>query len=89
MTLQRISVNGSTMLDAKIERNQEAVLILVVTCNDQGTKTLANGGDLDYSKFSLRGGMVVTGSEALALKDRVIESGQAADLETVNGGDSS
>ncbi len=81
----KVNVSGSTVLDGKMTLEDQVVIVLVGPVTKEGTIIQATAGRVETRTISVNDALVLTGSEAKEMAQRVLDENQETDLTVING----
>lgn len=83
---QKVNVSGSTVIDAKLDLEDQVVIVVVGQVSKEGQTLQATAGRVEFRTVKMNDALVLTGAEAAEMSARVLDENQDADLKVVNGG---
>lgn len=82
---QKINVTGSTVVDAGLELEDDAVLVIVGQCSRDGAVLQQSAGRVEVRSVKMNDALLLSGAEAAEFRQRIADENNDADLHVING----
>jgi hypothetical protein len=82
---QKINVTGSTVIDAGLELEDDAVLVVVGQCSRDGAVLQQSAGRVEVRGIKMNDAILLTGAEAAEWRQRIADENNDADEHVING----